>query len=558
MSRPSSSGCSPRASDPGRPADAVSTILPPLPASAGAPMAGAPPVLTVAAGSLPPGLQSSGGQFEATVLPPQPGQARALVTVETAAGPVVLRDRADLALPAGTQLTLQVAGSADAVVLRLVAVNGRALGPGAVLLPGSPAPVAGPATPAPPAGGAVPPDAALPAGLTATLLRPAVPPSGAPLPPGTRLIVLIADVAPPTAGEAAAPAPASLPPMAADPGSAAPPPEAGNPTPATPSSSAPSSSASSGTTLPDMAAPEAPTPAAATASAGADQLVSLPGMVTAHAPGNLALVDTPFGTLSLPAAEALPVGAAVRFELAASPLPPPTAPAAAGPPGLGGQGWPALADAIATLAQAEDTLALQQLVRLMPQINPQLAATLSLFANALRDDDVGEIFDVVAEHGLEKAGRRDLAARLKDDLEALADESGRAVGGGDWRCFTMPLLDGAVVTPVHLYVRQPPEDGEGGASAGSRRGRENRFLVQVDLSRLGRLQLDGLVQRESKRFDLIIRTATPLPEDMRRDILGLFAATGDVVGTKGSVTFQPGGRFVDLPPAAPAGTRVSA
>jgi len=44
---------------------------------------------------------------------------------------------------------------------------------------------------------------------------------------------------------------------------------------------------------------------------------------------------------------------------------------------------------------------------------------------------------------------------------------------------------------------------------------------------------------------------------MRHDILGLFTVTGDAVGTKGSVTFQPGGRFVDLPPPPPPSTSFS-
>ena len=269
----------------------------------------------------------------------------------------------------------------------------------------------------------------------------------------------------------------------------------------------------------------------------------------AHVPGSPALLSTPLGTLSLPAE--LPVGADVTLEVLAPPIPPPPAPAAASTaPGLGQGGWPALNEAL-TVLTAQDPQAAQQLMRAMPQMGPQLAANLSLFANALRSGDTKAIIGEGAVRGLEKGGRRDLADKLKDDVDELSAESERPVDGGNWRGFTLPILTGAEILPVHLFVRQQPEPEEDDVKSGGggRRGTEHRFLLEVSMTRLGRFQLDGLIQRDTKRFDLIIRTALALPDHMRHDILGLFANAGDLAGTKGSVTFQGGGRFIDLPPA---------
>jgi len=139
---------------------------------------------------------------------------------------------------------------------------------------------------------------------------------------------------------------------------------------------------------------------------------------------------------------------------------------------------------------------MQQMQQILPQPGPLLVANLSLLANALRTGDVDAVVGDRVVRGLEKAGRKDLADRLKGDVKALADETAEPVGAGDWTRFTLPLVNGARIDPVYLYVRRPPDhDDESGAD--DRRGGEHRFLVEVALSRLGRIQMDGLVQREA-------------------------------------------------------------
>ena len=54
-------------------------------------------------------------------------------------------------------------------------------------------------------------------------------------------------------------------------------------------------------------------------------------------------------------------------------------------------------------------------------------------------------------------------------------------------------------------------------------GGGTRFLLDLDLSRLGPLQLDGMFKKESRSFDMMVRTTAPLPETMRTDLAGLFA-----------------------------------
>jgi hypothetical protein len=539
-------------------------------------------------------LQSVDGKVSVSVMTP-------------VAGLLQLKLPAGLQLSPGADLTLQLAIQNGQPALRLLAVNGRPFGaplpggmpagmppggmPGGMsnpLLAGAPQHNGGfspmgtastgtgqtgtvstgtaPTGPSMTGLGATgqPGAAATPAGLIATVLRSGPLSTGgagapsaftnplpgqAPLPaafvgltPGTQLTVRLAGIAQPGeklaasvmpgAAQEATPAPGTSPPVAA--------PAAGL------RSSMPAAIPAE---VPGLAAP--PPPAASAAAP-----VLLGGSVLAHSPVGNALVQTPAGLLSLPSGLPLPPGGSVALEVVAPPLPPPP-PAPheqAGPSGPGPAGWPALSDAMDALATA-DHQAAEQMMRAIPQGGPRLAAGLALFAEAVQSGDFKPLLGDSAVKVLERAGRRDLVGKLKKDLAALADEASRPVGGGgEWRSLTMPFVNGADIDPIRLHVRRPPDDEE--QQRGGGQGHERRFILELDMSRLGRLQLDGLVRREDKRFDLILRTAQPLSDEMRRDIIGIFATCGELTGTKGQVVFQAGGRFVELPPTAPPATRI--
>lgn len=302
---------------------------------------------------------------------------------------------------------------------------------------------------------------------------------------------------------------------------------------------------------PPISTPALPAPAQPGAAPSASPVI-LPAVVVAQPSGGAALVQSAAGTLSLDVGMPLPVGSALRLEVLGRPLPPPPISSPAAPPqGLSAAGWPTLDQTVDTLL-ATDRQAADMLMRMIPQAGPRLAAAMSLFAGAVRSGDSRQLLSEPVIKGLDKAGRRDLADRLKKEFLDLADEASRPVGKGDWQALTLPFAHGADIDPVSLYVHRPvDEDGQGG-----RRGDEQRFILDVRMSVLGRIQLDGLVQKDTKRFDLIVRSAQPLPAVMTRDIAGIFAECGQMTGIKGQVTFQAGRPFVDLPPAGPPATQI--
>jgi len=279
----------------------------------------------------------------------------------------------------------------------------------------------------------------------------------------------------------------------------------------------------------------APTPGAPAAGSelalrvAAGALPSSPGALTAtivQSGGPTTLIDSALGRLALDAQIDLAAGSALTLERLAAPARA-TASAAPASPALG-TGWPALDEALAALDRAAPTLAAQLRADLAPTAAPRLAAALLFFMGVLE----GETAWPADSTGLAltAAGRADLRARLAKDVADLRQQASESVRG-DWRIFTLPVLDEAAVQPIRLYVRNPRDDGNSGGQ--SQQG--SRFVLDLDLSRLGPLQLDGLVR--GAKFDLVLRSHEPLDPAMRAEIGALFRSALDGSGLSGDVAF---------------------
>lgn len=186
----------------------------------------------------------------------------------------------------------------------------------------------------------------------------------------------------------------------------------------------------------------------------------------------------------------------------------------------------------------------------MPQPGPRLASTILFFLQALNAGNFGGWLGGTAGEMLERAGRGDLTGRLAQDFAQLARLSDTA--GGEWRFLPLPFYDGQELHQLRLFLRSRHGNGDGpGPEAGQTGEDATRFVLDVDNSRFGELQLDGLVR--AQRFDLILRSRRALPEVMRHDIAGIFAQANGITGSAGQIGFQasPDWQALPLAPDAP-------
>src|SRR5579872_4292057 len=261
----------------------------------------------------------------------------------------------------------------------------------------------------------------------------------------------------------------------------------------------------------------------------------------AQSGGPTTLIDSTLGRLALEAQMDLAPGATLTLERLATPVRPQaiSAPATPTSPALG-SGWPALDDALQALDRSAPGLAAQLRADLAPTAAPRLAAALLFFMGVLQGD--GNWPGDAMSATLTAAGRADLRTRLAKDLGDLRQQASESAQG-DWRIFTLPVLDEAAVRPIRLYVRNNGDDKNGGQSQ-----QGSRFVLDLDLTRLGPLQLDGLVR--GPRFDLVLRSHEPFDPAMKAEIGALFHNALDGSGLSGDVAFVNTAEF----PVSPLST----
>ena len=545
---------------------------PPLPPAGSAP---APPPTAV---TLPPAqapaaipdaiLQAViGTRFEVQVISLS---NQGILDLQTPAGRLQLQIQLPLALAAGDQLTIQLNGKGPQFQFIIAAINGK--NPAAAIRAAL-GQVAGTAGTAAPGGltnaGPLP---ALASGslATATLLRPA---PGIPAPgfaPGQAAASALPGIVPPPG-----------PPSGSFPATGQPQPPTGTVSqpgqtpsapanPALPGAAAPGSSQgpaaarpavlAAGTQFTVRIAEVQPPPPGGGASIiqahgpGTPPLalgLTLPGVVSPASAGGQPIVETPLGPIVLATASPPPpAGTRVVLEVTSAPLPPTPLPPLMDSQQLflrqalfADRQWPALSEAVDALEHAAPNTALQMLHTALPRPDANLAANLMFFLAALRGGDLRSWLGDAPTRALQKINPA-LPTRLRDDLRQisrLADEA----PGSDWRTVLVPFHDGERLEQIRLLTRRQDQDEESDADAGP----GTRFVVDVTLSRLGHIQLDGLVDPGHRRLDMVVRSDTRLPAAVQNDIRRLYEEAGEITGYRGGVGFQaqPAG-FVEIAP----------
>jgi hypothetical protein len=170
---------------------------------------------------------------------------------------------------------------------------------------------------------------------------------------------------------------------------------------------------------------------------------------------------------------------------------------------------------------------------ILPRLGPQMAAGMVFFMRALRTGDLNEWLGKDARTAIERSGRASSVKKAAADLEQTARAN---EGAGAWSSYPIPVgVGGQRVEPIRLFVRQAEEDGGQGGSKGGKE-KPTRFLIDVTLSRLGRIQLDGLARLP--KLDLVLRSEAPLNPAIQQPLRRFFADVTSARGIQGEMNFQ--------------------
>jgi len=259
-------------------------------------------------------------------------------------------------------------------------------------------------------------------------------------------------------------------------------------------------------------------------------------------------VQTPNATIALETLAKINEGMRVTLKLESGPNLPSTPNAAklghAGPAETlaHAKSWSQLDEALKALAHTDPARFQHITQNVLPQPGAKLTSQMLFFLSALKGGDIKAWLGDNATRVIER-GRPGMTSRLGSDMQImskLVDEP----QSGDWRLALIPLWNGNQLEQLRMYYRnrggQDDEDGEGDGT---------RFVLDVELSNLGHVQIDGLMKSQTKKLDLIVRTDQPFPDTWRGDLADIFQTAQEITGIGGSLAFQAApGNFIDFPP----------
>ena len=184
------------------------------------------------------------------------------------------------------------------------------------------------------------------------------------------------------------------------------------------------------------------------------------------------------------------------------------------PPTLA-EAWPALASLLADRAASDPGLA--SLIRKdLPQPGDGFVGQVIRILLGMAAEEPPE---TALARLLPQLAARPEAGHLQESLgEDLQRHARWAEPVNEWRTFVLPVADGERLVPFQLHLR----DAEGGAQADAGDAGA-RFMIDVDLSRLGAIQLDGFYRR--RQLFLTIRSRRRLPRGFGEKLKEIFDRT---------------------------------
>ncbi len=131
-----------------------------------------------------------------------------------------------------------------------------------------------------------------------------------------------------------------------------------------------------------------------------------------------------------------------------------------------------------------------------------------------------------------------LLERIKSDLARFLSPPETS---GEWRSMLMPFdfKNGETSMLALLFGHNSPidpeEKGKQNQSLDDEDGKLDKFVIEVEFTVLGPVQLNGLIRE--KRFDLMLHSHKELPETLQTDSRSLFESALAANGFSGKIGF---------------------
>lgn len=196
----------------------------------------------------------------------------------------------------------------------------------------------------------------------------------------------------------------------------------------------------------------------------------------------------------------------------------------------------ALPQAIVAVSQVAPQALQQMIANHIPMPTAALPGALLFLFSAFKQGSVRDFLGSEATDGLANAGKMAIINDLSKELSAAGQPAQDAVVG-DWRAYPIPLFAQQQFQALTLYVHNDRDERKE-QSGGTTGVGKIRFLIDMRLSKLGAMQVDGFVQ--PKKLDMILRSEAVLPEGLHHELRASYVKALGAVGYTGTLNFQVG------------------
>lgn len=169
---------------------------------------------------------------------------------------------------------------------------------------------------------------------------------------------------------------------------------------------------------------------------------------------------------------------------------------------------------------------------------PKDAATgLFLFMTLLKGSNVKEWLGNDKVDKLRNNGYSKLVNTVESELRTIGAQFTESKPG-QWQPLFFPMLVDGELEQLRLFVKKDKQDEN--SNSGQDSEEDTRFIIELDLSKLGEIQMDGFIKKqpENLQFDLMIRSHINLDDVTRQTLRSLFNKNAEISGFNGSLNFQ--------------------
>lgn len=168
----------------------------------------------------------------------------------------------------------------------------------------------------------------------------------------------------------------------------------------------------------------------------------------------------------------------------------------------------------------------------------QLSSGLMFFVAALRGGDFRNWLGESNVRWLQQNGHDGLVKKAEAEFFTLARAFTDVPVSQHWQSVFFPVAVDGQLQQVRLFLKR---DRKQGRNEQGKKEDDTRFIVEVSMSQLGELQMDGFVRRQPEHqveFDLYVRSLVPLEPQVQQDIVAIYNSVGELTGYRGSLVFQ--------------------